>query len=183
MGTMSFEAPRTHRSGKYRTPICEVSGSRIQVIAHTSYGWKDGLRFARRFSIARRTFVGGFDSFRRKAAPRLREIFEKDLDELPKALVEKLEELRLAELKLLARRQPDNLVFAPGQRKEEGSSAKEMSPGHLKDNSASRSDEKSGLERKSENSEGLKNKSSDRNAKNRTTVAWRRGPKPRKGEI
>ena len=56
--------------------------------------------------------------------------------------------------------------FAPGQRKEEGSSAKEMSPGHLKDNSASRSDEKSRLERKSENSEGLKNKSSDRNAKN-----------------
>ena len=55
--------------------------------------------------------------------------------------------------------------FAPGQRKEEGSPAKEMSPGHLKDNSASRSDEKSRLERKSENSEGLK-KSSDRNAKN-----------------
>ena len=56
--------------------------------------------------------------------------------------------------------------FAPGQRKEEGNSAKEVSPGHLKDNSASRSDEKSGLERKSENSEGLKNKNSDRNAKN-----------------
>lgn len=58
--------------------------------------------------------------------------------------------------------------FAPGQRKEEGSSAKEISPGHLKDNSASRSDEKSGLKRKSENAEGMKNKSSDRNAKNDT---------------
>lgn len=55
---------------------------------------------------------------------------------------------------------------APGQRKEEGSSAKEASPGHLKNNSASRSDEKSGLQRKSENPEGLKNKNSDRNAKN-----------------
>jgi hypothetical protein len=54
--------------------------------------------------------------------------------------------------------------FAPGQRKEEGSSAKEMSPGHLKDNSASRSEEKSGIKRKSENSEGLKDKNSDRNA-------------------
>lgn len=54
--------------------------------------------------------------------------------------------------------------FAPGQRKEEGSSSKELSPGHLKDNAASRSDEKGGLDRKSENSEGLKNKSSDRHS-------------------
>ena len=51
-----------------------------------------------------------FDGFQQKAAPRLREIFEKDLDGLPKVLIEKLEELRLAELKLLARGQSGKSV-------------------------------------------------------------------------
>lgn len=58
--------------------------------------------------------------------------------------------------------------FAPGQRKEEGGSAKEVSPGHLKDNAASRSDDKGGLDRNSENSEGLKNKGSDRHSEGGT---------------
>jgi hypothetical protein len=51
-----------------------------------------------------------FDGFQRKADPRLREIFEKDLDHLPKRLFEKLEELRVAELKLLARTRHDKSV-------------------------------------------------------------------------
>src|SRR5690349_16450538 len=54
--------------------------------------------------------------------------------------------------------------FAPGQRKEEGSSAKEVSPGHLQDNAASHS-EKGALDRKSENSESRKNKGAARNSK------------------
>ena len=49
-----------------------------------------------------------FDGFQQKAAPRLREIFEKDLDGLPKVLIEKLEELRLAELSCLHAVNPAN---------------------------------------------------------------------------
>lgn len=55
--------------------------------------------------------------------------------------------------------------FAPGQMTEPGGSAKDLSPGHRKDNSASSGGDKSGMERKSENSEG-RNAKSDRNAVN-----------------
>jgi hypothetical protein len=55
---------------------------------------------------------------------------------------------------------------APGQMKGEGGSAKDFSPGHLKDGSPARAGERNGIERKSENSQGMKARDADRNAKN-----------------
>ncbi len=44
------------------------------------------------------------EEFQKKAGPRLRAIFEKDLNGLPKRIVDKIEELRKQERQLMARK-------------------------------------------------------------------------------
>ena len=43
------------------------------------------------------------EEFQKKAAPRLREIFEKDVGEIPKSVIEKMEALRKKEQQLMKR--------------------------------------------------------------------------------
>lgn len=44
------------------------------------------------------------EEFQKKAGPRLRTIFEKDLHGVPRSIVEKMEELRKKEREILARK-------------------------------------------------------------------------------